>query len=193
MATEKVKVNESTKSKKGDIGTRKRASASSQNKKTTTTKKNTTKSATKSACTKAKAKTKTATNKKVAAKEEKAKFSAVKDNKVIEKVEINDVKENAKVVPCTIMGVELPTGNTKEDKKERSICYLKDALLFASIVPVIDLFLTIFYEKLNTLNFVNSEIINYVLTMLVDFVLIFIFTFLLDFIIGESKVKRIKK
>lgn len=93
----------------------------------------------------------------------------------------------------SILGAQLPTGTTKEDRKKRKKFYMRDAFVFATVIPILDLFAMLFIEPYKPLLLTNTEWINYAITVGADFVLIFILTYVLDFLFGEEDVKKINK
>ena len=123
---------------------------------------------------------------------------------------INDVKEEIKEIidlkeeqtnesnktgkqvaakPTTILGKELPRDNSESAKKERRLLYAKDALVFAIVVPLIDLIAMTFIESYPALNITSNTGLNYFLTVVTDFVLIFIVTYIIEYIFGERSTK----
>lgn len=93
----------------------------------------------------------------------------------------------------SILGAKLPVGTSKKDRKERKKFYCRDAFIFATIIPVLDLFAMLFIEPYKPLLICNTEWINYAVTVVGDFVLIFLLTYVLDFIFGEEDVKNYNK
>ena len=88
----------------------------------------------------------------------------------------------------TILGLDLPV----EDKQKRKTMYKKDALAFAIIVPIIDLFMLLFIKRYKPLIITNNIVLNYIMTLGIDFILIFILTYVIDYIYGEDAIKKIR-
>ncbi len=151
--------------------------------KTTTTKKTTT------------AKPKTSTKKSTTVKKENKAATEVKPIKVEVKEEVVTpvvVKpKNVETETCSILGTPLPTGTDKVDIDTRNKLYMKDALIFSFVIPVIDLFAMLFIKSYKPYPITNTLGINYLITLLIDFILIFILTFSVDFIHGERTVRKV--
>lgn len=92
----------------------------------------------------------------------------------------------------TILGLELPVGDS-QDRKTRLLNYARDALIFAVVIPILDLFAMLFIDSYKAYPITNNVPINYCLTLLIDFVMIFILTYIIDYIHGENSVRRMKK
>lgn len=114
------------------------------------------------------------------------------DNIKIEE-EPKKTKKGPEKVARTILGIDLPSQMTSEDRKERKKFYVKDALIFAIIIPILDLFAMLFIDSYTYLMITNSAPLNYLITLLLDFTLIFLITYLIDYIFGEDAVKRINR
>ena len=95
--------------------------------------------------------------------------------------------------PKTILGSELPEGRTKEEKRTRRKYYLRDALIFAIIIPILDYLLMLYVDAYKPLLITNSMSVNYVISLGIDFVLIFITTYIFGYIFGEISVKKKNK
>ena len=192
----------STSARKSNVTTKKKStSASSATKKASTSvKKPTSSSKSKNTTKKAPAKStgstkQNATTKKanVVKKEEKA-VEEVKPIKVevkeevMKPVEVKTKKEETET--CSILGTPLPLGNDKVDIDTRNKLYMKDALIFSFVIPVIDLFAMLFIKSYKPYPITNTLGINYLITLLIDFILIFILTFSVDYIHGERIVRK---
>lgn len=105
------------------------------------------------------------------------------------------IKKNHKEEPApkTILGNDLPDGNEEEARNARKKFYAKDALLFAFIIPILDLFAMLFIDSYKPILITNDVVANYVITLVLDFVLIYIVTYLIDLIVGEEAVKKTRK
>ncbi len=110
---------------------------------------------------------------------------------IIETKEEETLVDKNKVLakPTTILGKELPTGKSDSVKKERKKLYAKDALVFAIVVPLIDLIAMVFIESYPALNITANTNLNYILTVVTDFILIFIVTYIVEYIFGEKNTK----
>lgn len=109
----------------------------------------------------------------------------------IEEIKVSkNEKKDEKKYASTILGVDIPIGNSETDKKERKQLYAKDATIFAIIIPILDLFAMLFIDAYKAYPITNSEPINYCLTLIIDFILIFALTYLIDYIYGENSVKK---
>lgn len=107
--------------------------------------------------------------------------------------EIPKINKSNKIEKAkNILGMDLPEGNTKSDKKERIKIYTKDAIIFSLIAPVIDLLGMLFLKKYNYVMITNNNMINYLFTVLIDFIIIFIVTFCIDYFAGERAVNNKK-
>jgi len=116
---------------------------------------------------------------------------------VEKKVETITIVNEEETTPKTILGTELPVGKNEEDVKIRKKCYTKDAIVFAIIIPILDLFAMLFFESYEPISIpflkVDSLALNIAITLLIDFVLIFLLTYLIDFIYVEDAIKKNNK
>lgn len=199
MADEKKEtVKKTNTTKKSTSASSKKTSNTSKKKSTSTnasTKKTSTvskpKTTTKKTTT---AKPKTSTKKTTTVKKENKTATEVKPIKVEVKEEVVtpvEVKpKNVETETCSILGTPLPTGTDKVDIDTRNKLYMKDALIFSFVIPVIDLFAMLFIKSYKPYPITNTLGINYLFTLLIDFILIFILTFSVDFIHGERTVRK---
>ena len=111
-----------------------------------------------------------------------------KDEIILPAKEIKEEPKSLEKDCKTILGLDLPI----EDKQKRKTMYKKDALAFAIIVPIIDLFMLLFIKRYKPLIMTNNVVLNYIITLGIDFVLIFILTYAIDYIYGEDAIKRLK-
>lgn len=197
---------------------KKTTSANSNKSKTTKAKKTSTKTSAKGKTTATKKTTGTNTKKKSTASKPKttqtvkSKTNVPKKDKAVEVLEKREpdlektiliTKEETEVISKkvvsvdddakTILGLELPIGDDKIDKEIRRKQYRKDALAFALIIPIVDLFAMLFIERYSYLIVTNYAVVNYLITLAIDFILIFAVTYLVDYVFGEDTIKRIKK
>ncbi len=93
----------------------------------------------------------------------------------------------------SILGNELPSGQTELARSERQKYYMKDAFLFAIIIPILDLFAMLFIDAYQPLLATDDMMINYIVTLLIDFTLIFVLTYLIDYIFGEDSARKNRK
>ena len=84
----------------------------------------------------------------------------------------------------------MPNGQSEQARNERQKYYMKDALIFAIIIPIMDLLAMLFIDAYQPLLATNDTMINYTITLLLDFILIFVLTYLIDYIFGEDTVKK---
>lgn len=171
------------------------SSTKSAPKKTSTTKKSTTGAKKKTTTPK---KTTPKTTKKVETAPVKVKEpEIVKEEETIKEAIIVDKKEeknkNTESVPKSILGLELPEGQDQLDRKSRRKLYMKDALVFAIIIPVLDFLAMLFIDSYKPFLITNSEFANFAITLLLDFILIFGVTYLIDFVFGEDAIKKSSK
>ena len=110
----------------------------------------------------------------------------------VEEVVKTEKENDDELFANTILGLELPVGDN-DDKKKRLGNYARDALIFAVVIPILDLFAMVFIDSYKAYPITNNELINYGLTLLIDFVMIFVLTYIIDYIHGENTVKRMKK
>ena len=111
------------------------------------------------------------------------------ERKQIEKEEKTTVEPKA-VKHTSLLGINLPP--SKEDKPKRRRIYRREALTFALIFPIIDLFIMLFFKKYTYLMFTNNPTVNYIVTLIIDFVLVFCVTYLFDYIFSEDSIKKSK-
>ena len=194
----------STSSKRATSGTKPaqkksgQSAAKSVSKKTETTKKTTTSTKTNASGTKKNVKKKggsTAKTNTIKIKENKAieiTPEIVKELHVEEEVVKSEQKSASKGNKFEIksfLGENLPIELTNEARGLRKKSYVKDAVFFAAVVSVLDLFAMIFIKGyphlLDTMPW-----INYAVTMLFDFVLVFIFTYVIDYLIVENAISK---
>lgn len=130
--------------------------------------------------------------------EEQNVLEGKKDNpeetlKVNHKKKKSDNREEASSEIETILGVELPCGMDKEEKRVRFMNYIKDATIFAIIIPVLDLFAMLFIEDYKAYAITNNIPVNYCLTLLIDFAMVFVMTFLIDSLHGEYSARKMNR
>ena len=70
----------------------------------------------------------------------------------------------------SILGNELPSGQTELARSERQKYYMKDAFLFAIIIPILDLFAMLFIDAYQPLLATDDMMINYIVTLLIDYI-----------------------
>ena len=133
-------------------------------------------------------------NKTIVLTDEEVKEIRTEESKAIESLKIENSNREVKSQETeilTILGIEVPTGTSKEEKMARISYYAKDATIFSIIIPVIDLFAMLFIDAYKSYPLTDNVPVNYCLTLLIDFALIFIITFVIDYIHGELAVRRI--
>ena len=198
----KKKTTSANSSKSKSVATKKTSTKNSSKGKTTVAKKTTGSSSQKKSTTSKPKTTQPAKKKTTVPKKEQKVEVLEKREPDLEKTILISKEEteviNKKVVSAdedakTILGLELPTGDDKIDKEIRRKQYRKDALAFALIIPIVDLFAMLFIERYSYLIVTNYAVVNYLITLAIDFVLIFVVTYLVDYAFGEDTVKRIKK
>ena len=116
-------------------------------------------------------------------KEEIQEIIETKDEKTGEK------KEAILAKPATILGKELPTGNSQTIKKERLMLYAKDSLIFAVIVSLIDLLCMVTIDSYPPFNITANMNLNCFLTAISTFIFVFIVSFIIEYIFGEKSTK----
>ncbi|HBA37957.1 MAG TPA: hypothetical protein DCY94_04480 [Firmicutes bacterium] len=177
----------------------KKTAAKSTTKKSTATKTNNTKNVSTSKNGSKKTSSKTAANKKSAPKkntrviEEIVEIAETKPEIVKEKVENKKTEKTAENASTTILGEKLVSGNEEEARRLRKKSYSKDALMFATIIPILDLFAMLFIDAYKPILLFDDTVSNYVITLILDFVLIYIVTYLIDFVMGEDAAKKNNK
>lgn len=92
--------------------------------------------------------------------------------------------------PKSLLGTTLPEGKEIEARRARKRSYSRDALLFAIIIPILDLLAMLFVDAYKPMLLFNSMLMNYIITLILDFILIYIVTYLIDFVMGEDAVKK---
>lgn len=121
----------------------------------------------------------------------------VNEREIVEDtLEIIPVKEKKVQEECchhTLLGADVPTGSEAEDKKERKKRYMIDALIFAIVVPVLDLLAMLFVDIYKPFLLTNSTPLNYVITFLLDFVIIFVATYVINYLYVEIPLRKKRK
>lgn len=108
-----------------------------------------------------------------------------------ETVEREDTNKKESVYEITsILGAKLPTGQSAEDKKVRKKHYLKDSIVFAIVIPLIDLLAMFFFEPYKPFNITDVEWLNYGINLIFDFIVIFFITYVIDYALSEDDVKK---
>ncbi len=107
-------------------------------------------------------------------------------------IETKEEKNANKLAAKTLLGADLTYGNEAQARRSRKKSYSKDALIFATIIPVLDLLAMLFIDNYKPILVTNNTVTNLIMTLILDFILIYIVTYLIDFVIGEEAVKKNK-
>ena len=100
------------------------------------------------------------------------------------------VKEN---VPKTAFGKSMPIGLDKESKKKRKKIYLKESIIFAIVMGVLDAIMIIFIDYYVIVDLFKYNYLNYMFSVLFNLIIGFAISYILDYIFGEICVKRYNK
>ncbi len=200
VSTTTKKSTTTTAAKTKKAATPKKTTASATKAKTTTTKTTkpkTTKASTAKRSTQSKAPKSVEPKKKRVLEETENTPEVVKELHIEEEPKIvtsaGETKSNEEYIPKTLLGADLPEGAELEARRARKRSYSKDALLFAIIIPVLDLLAMLFIDAYKPILLFNDMVVNYIITLILDFILIYIVTYLIDFVMGEDAVKKNRK
>lgn len=96
-------------------------------------------------------------------------------------------------IPKSIWGKEISIEMSKEGKSKRKIKYIKDSLIFASIMGIFDLIAIFVTSSQSVFGFTETYFINLILTVLVTVSILFLISYFFEYIIGEISVKKYNK
>ena len=87
---------------------------------------------------------------------------------------------------------KLPLGSEKKDNKVRVKRYLKESIIYAVIITIINVLAILIFDYVNYLKLFDSVILNYVITIILSLVVSYAFAFFLDCLITEiwAKIKN---
>lgn len=107
-------------------------------------------------------------------------------------IENNREERQSQNYAKTILGGKIPAGNSSKDRKKRRTYYVLDSIMFATILPILDLFMMMFCPWYTSFLSLDSTQ-NCIIVLVLDFIIVFIATYLIDFAATESAVKKINK
>lgn len=89
-------------------------------------------------------------------------------------------------IPSTFFGTILPLGDSKKDKQDRLVYYIKDAIRLALVFLVLDIIIP---NRIVPISIINSKILLYILNSILSFSTFFI----INYLWGEYNVKKRRK
>lgn len=103
------------------------------------------------------------------------------------------MKKVKKSVPKTAFGRSMPIGLDKESKKKRKKIYLKESIVFAIVMGVMDAIMIIFIDDYEIVDLFKYNYLNYIFSVVFNLIIGFIISYVLDYAFGEISVKRYNK
>lgn len=79
----------------------------------------------------------------------------------------------------------IPLGNEKSDNKIRVKRYLKESVVYAIIITIINVIAYFFFDYVNYLKLFDVEYLNYIVTIILSLIVSYIFAFFVDCLVTE--------
>ena len=130
------------------------------------------------------------------------KKGAIKKDKKVEKSDVNLTstfrikrKEIIEHIKEKSSDESIPLGDEKSDNRERVKRYLKEAIVYAAIITIINIIAIFVFDYVNYLKLFDVLYLNYLVTILLSFIISYIFAFFVDCLVTEiwTKIKLKKK
>ncbi len=121
----------------------------------------------------------------------------VKEKKVKEEVELvkkkDDLKEETKEVKekkkYFVLENDIPLASDKINTKIRIKRYLKEAIIFAIIITIINLIAILLFDYVNVLKIFDVSVLNIVVTVFLSLIISYLISFFIDCLVTEIWVK----
>lgn len=134
-------------------------------------------------------------NKKRLVYEDDIKNKEEEKKEVTDKPKKNKLKKLLDKIKSKKDGDAIPLKDTKEDKKIRVKRYLKESLVYAIIITIVNITLVHVFDYVNLLNLFDVKWLNYVVTILFSLLISYVFSFFIDCLVTEVwvTIKRHRK